>query len=515
MTSPDLSWVATLHLIARQPIDTNRGTVRHKDQVQSGIFMSTTRSIKNSPIAIWLGITLFGVCVLLMWLPALNTPFWGDDYVFIRTAHATNLSSAAWWSDFWPTTPLKFWRPLSQEAYWRVIDAVLDDNRFATHVMSLLFHVLASMSVALLTFAMARACRWSKPLLTAALAGIVYGGLGMHMLPVHWAAAANNSLLTIFTTLCLAAWVHADESKGLRRSLLLASIPLWLILALLSKESAVLTVALMVIIGLFTGQRQRRKDALITLLACFAITIVWLIFRARFTADTDAAYSLALGKNTVRNAVAFVAWMSNVPREAIRMATTGQWLLALTWIAATAVPMLVSCAMAFWHGRSRLLARQWLCVVLFAGIAYGPYFLLSWNSYAYYAAIAAILPAIALAYCAIDHPRILIILALLTLSSWVAVEGTRQLDHPGLIGRARWAETMLQDLQHRQVGPSLWVAAPDSHRFYAVGAAGLAWRLKLPISSIHLTKQCPADASHCLKIDEDGRWHLQQGSGKH
>lgn len=36
-------------------------------------------------------------------------------------------------------------------------------------------------------------------------------------------------------------------------------------------------------------------------------------------------------------------------------------------------------------------------VVLFTGVAYGPYFLLSWNSYVYYAAIAMVLPMIALA----------------------------------------------------------------------------------------------------------------------
>jgi len=476
--------------------------------------MPTKYSTKYPDFASWLVVTLFGVSVVLMWLPALNTPFWGDDYVFLSAAHATNLTPAPWWSDFWPSTSLKFWRPLSQEAYWRLIDALLHGNAYATHVMSLSLHVLASMGVALLAFVTARARQWSRPRMTAVLAGMVYAGLAMHILPVHWAAAANNSLLTLFTTLCLTAWIYSAETEGLRRVLLLASIPLWLMLALLTKESAVLTVALMLIMRLFTGQRLAGRTELITLIVCATVTAIWLVLHAQFTAGTDAAYRLTLGANLVRNAVAFAAWMANIPREAVRMASDGAWLRALAWMAATAIPMLVASTIAFWSGRSRLGPSQWLAIVLFAGIAYGPYFLLSWNSYAYYAAIAAILPAIALAHCSIDNPRLPIILALLALSSWVAVTGTRQLDHPGLIGRARWAESMLQDLQHRQVDEPLWVAVHDDHRFYAVGTAGLAWRLNLPAGSIHVGEHCPADAAQCLRIDDDGRWQLLAGSSK-
>ena len=118
-----------------------------------------------------------------------------------------------------------------------------------------------------------------------------------------------------------------------------------------------------------------------------------------------------------------------------------------------------------------------------------------------------------MAHACADNPRVLIVLALISLSSWVAVAGTRHLDHPGLIGRARWAESMLRDLQHRHVEEPLWVAVQDSQRFYAVGEAGLAWRLNLPISGIHVASQCPADARQCLRIDDDGSWQLHTDPG--
>jgi hypothetical protein len=232
--------------------------------------------------------------------------------------------------------------------------------------------------------------------------------------------------------------------------------------------------------------------------------------RTRFTTQVDPAYSLTFGANVIRNAVALTAWLCNIPREAIRMATSGMLPRALVWIAATALPMLAGCALAL-RGRWTLLGpRQWLCIVAFVGVGYGPYFLLAWNSYAYYAAIAAILPAIALAYCTVRSPHVPVIVALLALSSWMAVEGTRRLDHPGLIGRARWGESLLRSLSHDRVGAPLWVQVQDLQRFYAVGPFGLAWRLRLPVESVHVTARCPVDAQRCLVIDDDGRWRLRQ-----
>ncbi|NII09509.1 hypothetical protein [Oleiagrimonas sp. C23AA] len=328
------------------------------------------------------------------------------------------------------------------------------------------------------------------------------------MLPVHWAAAANNSFLTLFTSLCVAAWLYAALAQRPWRAALLMTAPLLLALALLSKESAVLTVGLMMVMQLFTASWRMRRGEWFSLLACVLVSAIWLVLRARFEAQTDDTYQLELGGNVLRNGLAFVAWMLNVPREALRMAVTGNRLLALAWVAATALPMLIAMFLGFWQRRSRLSGRQWACMVMFAGLAYGPYFLLAWNSYAYYAAIAAILPVIVLARCGLDHPRLLLMLGLIAVSSWVAVQGTRMLDHPGLIGRARWGERLLTDLKHRKVTTPLWVQVPDQHRFYAVGVAGLSWRLGLPSHAIHVTRHCPTKAHQCLKIDEHGDWQL-------
>ena len=462
---------------------------------------------RNASSLPWIAVALLAASSLLMWWPALDTPFWGDDYGFLHAAHATNAAGAPWWSDFWPASPPRFWRPLSQEGYWRWVEAALGGSAYGAHVVSLVLHALASLGVALLGFRLARACHWPSAGRIAALAGSVYATLGMHLLPVHWAAAANNAMLTLFTTLLLAAWVSASEGARAKRILLLASMPWLLALALLCKESAALTPALMIVVTGFFSTRRPDRDQYVAWCACVAVVAVWLLLRARFTANTDAAYDLTLGGNLLRNAASLVAWLLNVPREALRMAVFGERMPGLAWIAITALPMGAAWTIAGWRGRVLLTPRQWCCVPVFVGLAYAPYFLFAWNSYEYYAAIAAILPVIVLARCIAADGIALAVAALIAVSSWIAVEGTRRLDHPGLIGRARWAESMLQALES-QPSPAmpLHVSVADEQRFYAIGALGLAWRLDIPPESISVARECPPTGT-CLVIEDDGRWH--------
>ena len=92
------------------------------------------------------------------------------------------------------------------------------------------------------------------------------------------------------------------------------------------------------------------------------------------------------------------------------------------------------------------------------------------------------------------------------LSSLIAVQGTRWLDHSGVIGRARWAESVFVALQREPIPRPLVVLADDVQRFYAIGVAGLSWRLGIPESEISLQRACPPAAGRCLRIARDGGW---------
>jgi hypothetical protein len=461
---------------------------------------------RTESISTWIAAAVLLAFAVVVWLPAVDTPFWGDDYVFLQGAHQANIAGEPWWSAFWPETPFKFWRPLSQESWWRVVDAWLGADAQRTHWANLTFLALSAGFVGFFALTLGRACGWPQPAGTAVLGGVIYGSLALHLLPVHWAAAANNSMLVVFTALILAAWIAAPGAKPFLRALLLSSILPLLSAALLCKESAALIPLLMVALTLFVGTRSSGRAEKVVWFACLGLVTLWLVLRARFTADTDPQYELVLDVNLIRNGLSLVAWLLNVPREALRLLVTDRTGYGLFWAAATALPMAAAWAIACRQGLSRLTPRQWILTLLFSLVAYAPYFPLVWNSYAYYAAIAAMLPTIALARGLAGRRSAIVAAVFIGLSSWLGVAGTRWLDHPGLIGRARWAEATFQSLAGESVGPSLWVRTEDPQRFYALGAAGLAWRLGLKPASVHVVDTCPEHSSHCLVIDREGHW---------
>ncbi|HEX7339116.1 MAG TPA: hypothetical protein VF271_04190 [Rhodanobacteraceae bacterium] len=466
--------------------------------------MASLQSGKNPLCVVAFLLVLSSLC---MWLPALWTPFWGDDYVFLQAAHAANIAGVPWWQVFWPEHAVRFWRPLSQGGYWRLMVALTGGNAFAMHAVNLFLHIAACVGVGAFVASLAKACHWPHARLTAALAGALYASLALHFLPVHWASAINNSLLVLFSSMALALWLDACRAQGFARVWRLASVPILLVLAMLSKESAILTPALLVLASLFAGDDCRRRGEVVTLLVCVVAAAVWLVLDRHFTAHVDAAYRLQLGTNVLRNSVAMIAWLLNVPREAIRMATVGNKIVALAWIAVTALPVLFVWLVAGRQACRRLKAKQWLALGAFAVIGYGPCFLFAWNSYPYYAAISALVVVIVVSLACACRPQLAWLLVLVALSSWIGVATTRRLAPPSLMGRAHWGEQLLRQLQHQPVKTPLWVVTENPHRFYAVGRAGLTWRLRIPATSIHLVRRCPDDAQSCLVLPRQGHWY--------
>lgn len=463
----------------------------------------------RSPLAgsAWLAAAVLLAVGAALWLPALSTPFWGDDYVFLQGAHAANLAGEPWWSAFWPEIPVKFWRPLSQEGLWRIVEGALGADPFVAHLVAVAALAMAAAAVGVMGLALARVCAWSRAGMIGALSGLVYFCLALHLLPVHWVSATNSSLLVCFSALTLAGWIRLpDATQGWRWVLTLA-IPLLLGGALLCKESAALVPLLMLVLLALPPVRRRPDRAGIGLWSvCCLIVGAWLVFRAGVSAPRDPQYALVIGANVVRNALSSVAWLFNIPRESLRMLASGQVLVALLWTSAILAPLLVAWALVARHAFRGFSHWQWAATGAFLLIALAPYLPLAWNSYAYYAAIAAMLPAILFARGLAGSELKVVAAALLGLSSLIAVQGTRWLDHPGLIGRARWAESVFVALQREPIPRPLVVLADDVQRFYAIGVAGLSWRLGIPESEISLQRDCPPAAGRCLRIARDGGW---------
>ena len=317
-----------------------------------------SHELQAHPSSTWIAAAILLAFAAVIWLPAVVTPFWGDDYSFLQGAHAANSAGDSWWSVFWPERMFGFWRPLSQESWWRFVDGTLGADPQRTHWANLVLLMLAAACVGLLALAIARSCAWSQPAATAVLGGAIYGVLALHFLPVHWAAAANSSMLVAFTALLLAAWVAAPRARPFTRGLLLISIPLSLVAALLSKESAAMIPMLMIVLSLFVGKGAPRRLEAAVWVACAVLVVAWLMVRARISAGADPHYDLLLGTNLLRNGLSLVAWLLNVPRETLRLVLTGAPWLGILWSAAVALPMIAVWIFAARRGLRQFGRRQ-------------------------------------------------------------------------------------------------------------------------------------------------------------
>lgn len=462
----------------------------------------TSRRLVRAPL-LW---ALFFFC-LVIWLPSLFTPLWGDDYLFLQAAKAARIQEQSWWQPFWPNSINGFWRPLSMDSYFRFIETNASNPQLA-HAFNFLLWLLSCMAVGLFAKTLARICDWKNPGLIGAFAVGIYGINDVHFLPLHWISTANSSFLVLWSALTMTAWTTAPSSRGVTRILLCLSLPLLQVLALFSKESAVLNPLLLLCLTAFTFTRVKPKSPeIFAWLVCVTLCIAWYYFYQRFTTSRDEGYSLMLGSNIFRNILSLTAWLLNIPREALRMILTGSPALGILWAAAVALPLLLSAFIVMRSIIEKTSPTQILASVFFVAIAYAPYFFLASQSYEYYAAIAMILPLIMLARGVANSNRAAIAIALICLSSFIAIQGSRALGYPSLIGRAIWAEQQLTNLSQQKITVPLVVQVENQHQFYAIGSAGLSWRLGIKESDIIFSNTCSEPTTKMLVQQQDGNFY--------
>jgi len=447
---------------------------------------------------------------IVLWLPAIYTPYWGDDYGFLLNASNLESRDEGFWSR-WVQPPASFWRPLSQESYWYWVVNILNSSSVLAHLTNVGLLLFSGLTICILGKVTADSMAWSKPWLVGALSGLLYVILSLHFLPVHWVSAANSSILMIWTASALAIWIVAPIFSSGARLVLLMFLPVLQALALLSKESGVMVPLLMLCVAGFTGWRRYGRAETLSFVACLFVIGVWLALRSRFVAGTASEYEWALGPNLIRNTISLASWLLNVPREALRMALEVNFAVGALWIGATAIPVAIALAFAWRSLKDQLEVHHVIALFAFIVLAYSPYFPLAWNSYGYYAAMAVSFPVVVLSQGIAASPQRLWAISLICVSSLVGVLGSRAIEQPGIIARAKWAENTLIELQAQNLATPLAVHIADEQQFFAIGPAGLAWRLGLDPNQILFVQDCSqTQLEKCLMLLKDGEWRVQE-----
>jgi hypothetical protein len=212
---------------------------------------------------------------------------------------------------------------------------------------------------------------------------------------------------------------------------------------------------------------------------CALLALAWLLIRKQVTVPPTGAYEMTVGTNLLRNTASLFLFFFNVPREALRFVLSEHSVAAGLWGAAC----LLLQALAF-----RLLVRGnglgigckgKAALILFFLLSCAPYFLLSWNMYAYYITLGLAAWAMIGAFSLAGSRAKALAVAAALLSSGLAVAGNMALGYPALLARADWAERQLAIVERRLPNPPerLYVEIGNRHKYLGFGREGLAYRL--------------------------------------
>ena len=437
----------------------------------------------------WLAVLLAGALVALFWLPAIQVPFWQDDFRLLLDAREAREAGEGWFSAFWPSEKSIFWRPLSEGVYWRVVEGLLHASPLVAHVLNLLVLTAASLAVAWLVTDYARVLRpeldWGT---TFFIAGLLYGIHAAHFLPAVWVTAVHTSMVVLFSALTLRFWIAAlrQAPAGLTPGLL--AIPLLLLPALFSKESGILVLPLGALLTAVAWKRARpTRAAWFIAVVSLLLALAWLRVRQGMIVPPSGAYEVDLGVNALRNLASMTLFAFNVPRESLRFVLEQQSLLAALWGLACAGLMAAAVWPVVAGARSRLGVAGAAAVVAFFLIGVAPHLLFSWNAYAYYVTLGLIAWPFLAVYAGLPPRRMRFVAAAAWLSALLSVGGNHVLDYPALLARAHWADGQLALLREafpavaeRARAEGIAVAAENPHKFLGIGIDGLAFTFDLP-----------------------------------
>lgn len=453
------------------------------------------------------------VASIFMWLPAINIPFWQDDYFYIYNAKNAVLAGDPFWISLWPKdAPSSWnWRPLSQEMYWRFVVEVLDADSKLAHMFNILLLYMAAFFFGQFAYIYSKLAKWPEPTWVALLCSGLYAIAQFNFLPVYWVSAANGSILSALTFLALSTFLRFQQAESVKNGALLGLL-LFAIstISLLVKESAILMPCLCFLVWVSLGFRWRYGGLSLGLLLSFFVTAaIWWVLRSSFVLPTPPEYGLQFSMNVIRNLVAQIAWIINVPRESIRLLTIGQFGLASLWILFTAAPVLTAVLYVRTSSHGLFGIRILSTAIFFAVVAYAPYYFLAWNSYEYYVAISTTLLLVLLSRGIVATPMPLIPVLLAVVSSFFGVIGNQLVDYPALIARAEWGEMTLVALEKASVKLPITVNVLDEHRFGAIRQDGLALRLKVPLDQIRFSDKCGVESLQMLVVDIAGKVWLE------
>jgi len=467
-------------------------------------------------------LTLSGIAIfLVLWSPVFWVPFWQDDYFFLLSTREAIQAGKPWFSALFPDSLSCFWRPLSTGIYWRFIEQVLCENIWAAHALNIILALMASACVGWLTATfLSIHCPETDATYGGLVAGFLYGIHGSRFLSIAWISGSQELFMILFCALTLRYWLIAATTTGRRGNLAGATVILCTVLALLSKETAVVLPALelLLVAWIWPKHKPTRRTWLLGMCSIALIGMWWLVHQ-RFVLPPPPPYQMKLGINVPRNTVSLVLFSLNMPREAIRFVLVEHSIWAGIWGLVCLGTQVAGCVLLFYGSTAIVRRRDFCMLALIAIVGLAPHLFLAWNCYEYYTSIALISYVILAGMTARATRRVYGALMIIVMSSVIYIAGNLSLDYPALVARACWVQRQLQivkslhDANPEAFQGTIYLKVENDHKFQGFGVCGLAYILNLRAENV-VVLSCNEDTSdirrRALVVPGEGDVYLEK-----
>lgn len=240
---------------------------------------SPFRQFLKTPAGLVLVLTGVALVAVAIYLPTIEYGFVWDDTSLITgnpslsTARPLDFLGRGFWhgaADPPEGPAASYYRPLSSFSFWADLK-LAGANPGWFHLVNTLLNALVAVLIALIVRELLGSAAW------AGIAGLLFATHSSHVEAVAFISGRTDLLLALFIGLATFGLLRALRKHEPGWYLL---VPVGYLLALLSKETAILFPLLVAVAPLLTRARYSRRHWLITGI-CLALAAGWLLLRAR------------------------------------------------------------------------------------------------------------------------------------------------------------------------------------------------------------------------------------------
>lgn len=227
-----------------------------------------------------------------------------DDWYFLSISTARNLGDILNFFNPWNQSGFAFYRPLGTQLYYYLARLLLglDGAPFGMHIFMLLIQSVNSYLVFRLVKKITR--DRTLPILT----GLIYATASAHFLSLYYIAATQQLLAAFFALLALNAHLDKHRLKS----------AIWFVLALMSKEVAIVTPIIMLLSELRMDPRVSIKKLFTSLIPVGIVAGLYVIFRLFGGLPSQAEYHLVFNGSVISTARWYFLFGYGAPEELLR-----------------------------------------------------------------------------------------------------------------------------------------------------------------------------------------------------